>query len=493
MNRFTTSFRQLRWKLTFSYTLVTVAALLVVEALAVGGALVFLLNGQFMPRLASQVMVASASDAAPFLTGGAPDLEGLNEWLLNAAINGLRTSDDGSRSQSFTLGSLAGQGAHFLVLDKDRVLLAVAPPGSRESNAAIGAPYPATPQQAALLDLALAGESDSNRLFNLTPANHLYIAAPIHEPGGRVVGVLAFSGLLAPLESPFEPLLTLLGVSLVVFTLAAGVVGTAFGSLTARGLSHRLHTLTQAADNWSRGEFSVFVTDRSGDELGQLARRLNRMAEQLQNLLQTHAELATLEERNRLARDLHDSVKQQVFATAMQVGAARALIERDPQAAQARLTEAEALARQAQAELTVLIRELRPAALQGQGLAEALGTYLEAWSRQTGIPIDISRQGERSLPLPIELALFRVAQEALANVARHSRAGQVTVHLAYASEQVTLTISDNGSGFDPRLAGEKGLGLHSMQERLALLGGELEIQAAPGQGTQLVARAPLRN
>jgi signal transduction histidine kinase len=116
----------------------------------------------------------------------------------------------------------------------------------------------------------------------------------------------------------------------------------------------------------------VAVHDPSGDELGQLARRLNGMAEQVQNLLAVRQELAVIEERHRLARDLHDSVKQQIFAMAMQVAAARTLMDNNSDAARVRLTEAERLVKQAQQELTALIRELRPAALGDKGLVVAL-------------------------------------------------------------------------------------------------------------------------
>jgi NarL family two-component system sensor histidine kinase LiaS len=212
------------------------------------------------------------------------------------------------------------------------------------------------------------------------------------------------------------------------------------------------------------------------------------MAEQLQNLLQTRQELATLEERNRLARELHDSVKQQVFATAMQVGAARALVDQNPAASKENLAEAERLVRQAQQELTGLIRELRPAALEGKGLATALRDCVTDWSRQTHIPAELRVRGERPLPLPLEQALFRVAQEALTNTARHSRAGSVEVDLVWQGNLVTLTVSDDGRGFDPTEADSKGLGLQSMQERIAALGGHLEVNSKPGSGTEVVAR-----
>jgi NarL family two-component system sensor histidine kinase LiaS len=195
-----------------------------------------------------------------------------------------------------------------------------------------------------------------------------------------------------------------------------------------------------------------------------------------------------LEERNRLARDLHDSVKQQVFATAMQVGTARALIDRQPETARLHLTEAEHLVRQAQQELTTLIRELRPAALEGKGLATALRDYLVDWSRQTEITGQLRVQGEQPLPLIVEQAFFRVAQEALTNVARHSQATAVEMHLAWQEAQVTLTIADNGRGFNVMATNGKGLGLRSMRERIEAIGGELTVTSSHGSGTQITVR-----
>ena len=135
--------------------------------------------------------------------------------------------------------------------------------------------------------------------------------------------------------------------------------------------------------------------DTSEDELGQVARQLNRMAEQLQNLLEARQKLATLEERNRLARDLHDSVKQQIFAVSMQIGATKVLLKRDVDAAEGRLNEAEKLVHQAQQELTSLIRELRPVALEGKGLVAALRELATEWAQQTNIVANVRVEGTR--------------------------------------------------------------------------------------------------
>jgi NarL family two-component system sensor histidine kinase LiaS len=266
--------------------------------------------------------------------------------------------------------------------------------------------------------------------------------------------------------------------------------GPIFGYITARGVIKRLKKLSVAAESWGSGDFAARAVDTSQDELGQMARQLNQMAEQLQNLLETRQQLAMLEERNRLARDLHDSVKQQVFAISMQIAATRLLLKRDVTAAEDRLNKAEKLVQQAQQELTTLIRELRPLALEGKGLVVALRELLTQWSQQSEIAANLQLEGSVLLPVTVEEALFRVAQEALSNIARHSRATLVQLTLSVTAEVVTLSIQDNGQGFDPARLEQRGIGLLSMQERMKALGGTMSIESIPDQGTQVVARCP---
>ncbi|HEX6708757.1 MAG TPA: sensor histidine kinase, partial [Rubrobacter sp.] len=197
------------------------------------------------------------------------------------------------------------------------------------------------------------------------------------------------------------------------------------------------------------------------------------------------------EARNRFARDLHDSVKQQIFATSLQIAAARALIEKDTTSAETHLSQADELVRQAQKELNVLIQEMRPAALEGKGLAVALREYVARWSEGAEISADFRVQGEREVPLEVEQALFRVAQEALANVARHSGAGHVEVDLAYTAGSITLRVVDDGRGFDPARSPGGGFGLQSMHERLVRLGGYANVDSAPGKGTRVECVCPL--
>lgn len=213
--------------------------------------------------------------------------------------------------------------------------------------------------------------------------------------------------------------------------------------------------------------------------------RNQRLVEELQATQRKLHDLAVVEERNRLARDLHDSVKQQVFAISMQLGAARALLDEGDQA-YGPVTEAERLAKQANAELTTLIRELRPPGLESKALAAALREYVTEWSRQNRVAADVKVDGVSPAPLPGDETLFRVAQEALANVARHSKAQHVSVELVRQGDDVALVIADDGTGFDLSRV-EKGVGLDSMRERLEAIGGQLDISSRTSSGTKITA------
>lgn len=279
------------------------------------------------------------------------------------------------------------------------------------------------------------------------------------------------------------------GIACVMFAVALPV-GAIFGWVVSRGLRHRLTRLAAAAQAWSQGDFTVAPRDKSGDEIGELTRTLNRMAEQLQTLLHTRDELARVEERNRLARDLHDTVKQQTYAARMQLTAAKNLLGTHPAAAE-HLEAALQLNRETQQELKLIIDELRPAALAGKGLAQALHDYAARWQTHTGIQLSISVSGDRPLPLLVEQVLYRVLQEALANVARHAEADTVTVGLNIQPPAVTLTVADNGRGFDPHAITAHSFGLTGMRERLREINGTLTVNSTPITGTQVSAQVPL--
>jgi NarL family two-component system sensor histidine kinase LiaS len=481
-------FRHLRWRLTLSYTLVTVAALVVVE-LALLSLLLILINSELLnEEFVKTIRDGYVPQASSFLESEPPDIDGLDIWL-QAQVNDSVATNEGGRRITQGLSINFDQDYQIVVVDEVGNLLAQAVEGYSPST--LGAPFEtsAFPQLAPLLSSALAGSDSSDLLYTRTSDGTLAMAFPIISQQGHPLGVFAISLHIPAFNlRTLGSIMMLILISLIPITLAAGVIGTVFGFWTARGLTNRIESLSGTANAWSHGDFSVMAGDPSADELGQLSRRLNLMAEQLQNLLHTRQELAGIEERNRLARELHDSVKQQAFAISMQVGAAQALLPGDVAGAQRHLVEAEALARQAQEELAGLIEELRPLALGEDGFAESLKEYVSEWSRRTGIDVQMRTLGERPLPAGLEPALFRVAQEALSNVARHSQARHVEVDLTRQGEDLLLTISDDGCGFATAGQNVRGYGLQSMQERVEALGGQLLVRSAPQQGTQIQAR-----
>jgi NarL family two-component system sensor histidine kinase LiaS len=282
---------------------------------------------------------------------------------------------------------------------------------------------------------------------------------------------------------------TALALSIPVAILVACIAGV-FGFFTARGFTGRLKRLSFAVEHWGQGDFTVLARDRSADELGEMTRRLNQLAAQFQALLRGRQQFASLAERNRLARDLHDSVKQQAFAISMLLSSARSALKSDPSRAETHLDEVDGVVRDLQQELTTLVRALRPTALTEKGLTAAVEDLVSHWSEQTGIATRLTVEGIADLSPAVEEALFRIAQEALTNIARHSHATTVTIALTTEQDAVQLTIDDNGAGFDPNAAVGTGVGLLSLRERTRSVGGTLLIESAVGQGTHITVRAP---
>jgi len=197
-----------------------------------------------------------------------------------------------------------------------------------------------------------------------------------------------------------------------------------------------------------------------------------------------------MEERNRLARDLHDSAKQKAFAALAQLGTARGILNGHGNSATLHLSEAENLVTDVIQELTFLVQEIYPIALQEKGLVPILREHIFEWENRNDITIRLITRSERRLPLEVEQALYRVTQEALANVARHSQARHVDLSLAYNGDSVQLSISDDGCGFDVNT--KHGMGLRSIRERVSSIRGTVQIQSAPGQGTRLIVQVPAK-
>ncbi|MFZ5825758.1 MAG: histidine kinase [Bacillota bacterium] len=228
-------------------------------------------------------------------------------------------------------------------------------------------------------------------------------------------------------------------------------------------------------------------------------RLLTLLANQAGRLLENaelHArarDVAVLEERNRLARELHDSVTQVLFGLTLNLEAAGGLLEKKPQRAGELLTRSQEMAAEALAEMRSLIFELRPAALQEKGLAMALSNHINLFRRRQSIEVTLTLEGGERLPPEIEFCLYRVAQEALNNVAKHAKAKHVQVRLEVHPDCACLEVSDDGAGFDlTSRVGSQSFGMLGMRERVAGLEGSLTVQSALGQGTTIRARIPLK-
>lgn len=200
-------------------------------------------------------------------------------------------------------------------------------------------------------------------------------------------------------------------------------------------------------------------------------------------------QLAVLEERQRLARELHDSVSQALYGIALGARTARALLDRDPKKVAEPLNYVLSLAEAGLAEMRALIFELRPESLETEGLVAALGKLATSvQARHTpGITVNTEFCEEQKLSFEIKEAFYRIAQEALNNTVKHAHATLIDLRLLRSDGRMTLQVNDNGVGFDPTGQFPGHLGLKSMRERIVRFGGAIQIDSAPGQGTRVSA------
>jgi signal transduction histidine kinase len=281
-----------------------------------------------------------------------------------------------------------------------------------------------------------------------------------------------------------------------LIVLAASVpVGLAFGLLSTRRLTRRLKRLASATLEVADGEFGQRIRVSGHDEVSQLEDNFNRMAAQLQASLAGMRQLAESgarhDERSRIARELHDSISQELFSIQALAGGLRRTLPPGSDVLPA-VETMERTAGDTMREMRSLLLALRPVALDEAGLASAIEGVCRSYTERLGVPVsaDIA---EADLPPPVEHAILRVTQEAVANAVRHSGASLVTVRLRTGPHQATLEIADNGHGFDVPAQQESsvGLGLRAMRDRVTEHGGQLDIASTPRHGTTVRASFPL--
>jgi signal transduction histidine kinase len=223
------------------------------------------------------------------------------------------------------------------------------------------------------------------------------------------------------------------------------------------------------------------------EESQRLLAELQAAHEELKAYAAQAEELAVVRERNRLARNLHDSVTQTIFTMTLTTEAARILFDRDPAQAGPQLDKLQELAKSALAEMRSLVFELRPTAVVTQGLIPALRHHITMLERQYGLVVTLHMTGEPHLPDEQAQRLFHIIQEALNNVVKHAQVDKANVTLRFDNGRVFLQVQDHGRGFAPAAihADRKSMGLSSMRERAEMLGGTLTIDSGPGEGTRV--------
>ncbi|MBO0778175.1 MAG: HAMP domain-containing protein [Ktedonobacteraceae bacterium] len=473
-------FRHLQWKLAFSYILVTAIALLITIAIAMD-----VITNQVLAQY-PQTAFSVLREEAPIITGNLQgpriNQESLDDELSAIDYSVLSEHISGNTGMVLGFSSLSG---YTVVTDLQGKILA-----SSNTIAPMGAMLPALlPAEGMRVFLAArSGATNIGQTVVVTPQKILFAAKMLVTRKGRVVGILLTRQVLPGWHTILFAIFPLIYPTLILLVTVVGAVGVLYSVLMSRWLVGRFKRVTVVAEAWSKGDFSLMAKDNSGDELGLMAQQLNNMARKLEQLLREQQRLAVLEERNRLARDLHDSLKQQMFAIAMQIWSAQACLGQklNVDAARERLEIIEHLLVQAQQELSSLIFQLRPIELEEKPFSKALEEYCQRWSQQQNIPLDMSIE-EVLLPLKAEEALFRLVQEALTNIARHSGATMARLELGYTLDQIVLFISDNGQGFEPQNINRQGIGLLSMRERMEALGGSIKVESIPGEGTCITA------
>ena len=228
------------------------------------------------------------------------------------------------------------------------------------------------------------------------------------------------------------------------------------------------------------------------DELALIEAGINLMADDLEDReKEARGYQSRLKgERTRIARDLHDSISQLLFSVVLNSEAAGTLVESDPQLASTHIKSVRVAAGEAQKQMRQLLSERSAGAVEG-GLGGALRTYLSDFTEREGIEATFAIEGEKRKGMAMERELFRIAQEALNNVAKHSQATSASVSLIFNTGQVRLRIEDDGIGFDT-FQSRAGLGLQNIRERAEGLGGQLAVESVPGKGTRITVEIPLK-
>lgn len=499
MTRLRARWRRLRWKLTWSYTWVAALTFLIIETIL----LVLLMALLGFNPLQRDIKVFNDL-VAPVIT----------DDIQPIAMAHLRNQPVDSAALQFDLEQVLGneplttsgspfemeQFASVFVLDAQQNLLAstpqftTLPPVGRFFDPTL---ITGDDSLVPLINAAFAGDPsiDQPYIENTPEALYLVFAEQLPDENGRLLGVQ-----VAIIRTPAPSVVLLLVSSVIVggltiFSLAAAMIGTLFGWRTARKLTGRLAHLSQVSAAWGQGNFEQQIQDSEHDEIGELGENLNRVAAELQDLLAENAQIAVLEERERMARELHDTMAQGVAGLVLQLEAVKHhLSAGEVPESQMIVTEAAAQARDALRNARAAIDDLRAEAMFAPDFISAVTRQAQKFGAANNIAVELDAQLPDTILLPPTISLHarRALAEMLANVARHAEATKVCVQLRQVDGCLLMKVVDNGVGFDLETAVRPGhYGIIGLKERAQLTGGDFSVDSVPENGTTVELRLPL--
>ncbi|WP_026672479.1 sensor histidine kinase [Alkalihalobacterium bogoriense] len=292
---------------------------------------------------------------------------------------------------------------------------------------------------------------------------------------------------------------------LIILPIICILVGAIYGYVLGNKLKKRLDVLLHGTVQIERGNFSYRFPTLGEDEVGLISSQLNEMISRVEEQIgslqrlsteraewqETIKQTAIGEERQRLARDLHDAVSQQLFAISMMTAALPHTLEKNKGKVFSQIEAIEKMAQTAQSEMRALLLHLRPAHLEGKNLKTGIEDLLQELKHKHRQSIEWKIEPLSNIPKGIEDHMFRLVQEAVSNILRHAKAERIELQLREMRGQLRLKIIDNGIGFDTATQKSSSYGLQMMKERVNEIGGVLEIISVPGKGTQVEAKVPL--
>lgn len=283
----------------------------------------------------------------------------------------------------------------------------------------------------------------------------------------------------------FQSILDFLLMAWDMIIICSVPIGVTCGLVASRYVTRQLQKMNEVTESWRQGNFDARIALPNDDVLIRHSQHLNDMAQDLEMYLSLKQNLAVNDERNRVARELHDTVKQKLFALGLQLATAKAK-PAVMEAAGEHILEAETITREAQHDLMEIITQLRPVGTSDTSLYERIGMIADDFRRRFGVSIELSHFDSAQFNAHTEHHLLRIVQESLMNAVRHGKASEIAIESKINNDNTTLTIVDNGIGFNTDKK-TTGFGITSMRDRMRdLPNGIFHIKSTTGVGTLII-------